>query len=454
MISQQMPVSTPTTTLDDVKTRPQETTESGAMVYSPARPVTMRYQFVNQHPGAVELWLSLPPELPTQRDVQISDMTPEPVSIELDGNGINRLAYFRLEPGVELRFTLHAQLYRAQFTFSAPSAGVSLSDQERATYLRSSPMIQVTDDVCAEAQRIVGDAVTPFEQARRLYRHLIKHYSYKWPPAARGSEAMRRNKRGDCGEYSWLYAAWCRALGIPCRVMVGTHARGTMRAHVWNEVFIDSIGWIPLDTTMYQTGLRMPGIADVDWRLRLQRRFGRISPDRFVFSIDPDLPLRPTYHDQLAPATYERFMFGGKNLAFGFESLDGAAPYLQPVYLRMTEVQTSSPEQNTWNRIRDTVLTLVWPPFAMQSAARFLGVWRFADTIGYRVWVWFAWAGLVFGIVNGALELVDVNIYALQILGTLGYILINVWLMQQVGVRWWIVVVILLFVFKLTELLL
>lgn len=311
-------ISNITTTTSDtsahVMVPPVATVQQGAMVYTRIRQVSMEYQYVNQFTENVQVWLSLPPELPTQQSIQIYDMTPEPISVQYDGNGINRLAFFTLAPGEELRFQLNAQLHRATDDPRAENAAIVLDAEDQAHYLRSSPMIQVTDAVRVEAQRIVGDAATQLEQARRLYLHVIKNYRYKWPPKARGSEAMRANRHGDCGEYSWVYAALCRSLGIPCRVMVGSWAYGQLSAHVWNEVFIEGIGWMPLDTSFHRTLLYIPPLADLDWALqRIGHRFGRITPERLVFSIDPDVPLVPAYTEQRAPASYEREQLGGSN---------------------------------------------------------------------------------------------------------------------------------------------
>jgi transglutaminase-like putative cysteine protease len=401
------------------------------MAYASARTVRMAYCFVNRHPGPVEVWLALPPELPTQRSVRVCDLTPEPISVQPDGNGINRLAFFELAPGESLRFTVQAELYRAACDPSAPGADATLDATARANYLRSSALIRVTEEVRAEALHIVAGATTPLEQARRLYIHLIKHYQYKWPPPARGSESMRRNRRGDCGEYSFLYAAWCRALGIPCRVMVGTFAHGRMRAHVWNEVFIDGIGWMPADSSIYQTPLRLPVLADLDWALqRIHTRFGQLAADRLVFSIDPDVPLQPPYQDRTAPATYERISMGGRPLAWGFESLDGAAPYLQPIYIRLGQARDIAP-----SGALEGILTAIWPPLAFQTAALYLGDWRFADPLSRRLGTWLGLGGVAIGALSTLLAQFDIDV--LHLPGTVGYVAFMVWLIRFSGMRWW-----------------
>lgn len=414
----------------------------GALVYTPAGAVTMHYTYVNRQPGPVEVWLALPPELPTQRQVRITNMTPEPLEVQPDGLGINQLAFFRLSAGETLRFDLQADLYHCFYNPSALDADVHLGETERQHFLRSSPLVRVTDEVRAEARRIVGEATTPLEQAYRLFVHLVKHYRYKWPPPARGSEAMRRTRKGDCGEYSFLYAAWCRSLNIPCRVMVGTFAHEALRAHVWNEVFIEGVGWLPVDTSVAQPFARLPGLIDLDVTLRLGRQFGRLSDERLVFSIDPDVILRPPYVDCRPPERAERLHIADREFAWGFESLDGAAPYLQPIYIRF-DPQTYRPPYTRWA----SLLASMWPGGVSSVVSSYLGMWRFDDPITYRLTSWALGGGLVLGLtgtVLGTLGLAD-----LGPLTAFGYTVANLIFMKRIGIRWWVLLLFLLFLFDL-----
>lgn len=384
----------------------------GSMTYAEERRVRMHYTYANRQPGPVELWLSLPPELPMQRRVQIHRLTPEPLQVQADGLGLNQLAFLRLARGETLHLDVSASVYRATYDAKARGPAPTLEDAERALYLRSSSLIQVNDDVLRMAQHIIGDAALPLVQTRRLYTYLIRHGRYRWPPAARGSEAMRRGQpmKGDCGDYSFLYAAWCRALGLPCRVLIGSWAHGRCQAHAWNEVFLDGIGWLPVDASAHAQGVYLPGLSELDWAMRrVHHRFGRLAGDRLAFSLDPDIPLRPPYVDEIAPEWAPRSRFGNRTLAWGFERLDGAAPYLQPVYPRFSEAKRP-----------------------LETEAQ-LGSWRFEDPLGYRALTALLWAGVAFGVL-GALRLVVLD----RVPISLGWIVADLILLQRNGPRWWL----------------
>ncbi len=422
-----------------------QTRGSNALTYTFVRTVTMHYVYTNRQPGPVEIWLSLPPELPTQRQVQVVDMQPEPVESGPDGLGINHLAFFRLAPGEILRFDVQADLYRCAYDPTTPATDIRLSEEERRRFLRSSPMIRVTEEVQAEARRIVGDAATSLEQARRLYRHLVRQYRYKWPPPARGSEAMRRHRQGDCGEFSFLYAAWCRAIGIPCRVMVGTFAHGALQAHVWNEVFIQGIGWLPVDASRYSSRIHLPGLNHLDWWLqRVERRFGTLPDERLVFSIDPDVVLQPPYRDHPPPEVAERMPVAGRELAWGFESLDGGAPYLQPIYIRF-DPAAYRPPGNTARL--ENVLASLGLGLPGEAVELYLGRWHFRDPLLYRVGNWAMVGGFLLGATGtllGSLELGDLGPW-----GALGYSVANALYIQRTGVRWWKLLLLALFLLEL-----
>ncbi len=70
-----------------------------------------------------------------------------------------------------------------------------------------------------------------------------------------GGSAHETFMRGDgaCGSQSLLMAALCRAAGIPARVVWGCMYTpvegGSFGHHAWNEVFMGTAGWIPVDVT-------------------------------------------------------------------------------------------------------------------------------------------------------------------------------------------------------------
>jgi hypothetical protein len=64
-------------------------------------------------------------------------------------------------------------------------------------------------------------------------------------------------KKGVCEDYSVLYAALCRAAGIPVKYVAGLPVMSLARdanqelesGHAWNEINIKGYGWIPVDAT-------------------------------------------------------------------------------------------------------------------------------------------------------------------------------------------------------------
>jgi len=133
---------------------------------------------------------------------------------------------------------------------------------------------------------------SPVAFGTRVYAYFRAHGRYSYPPAtAWNAAACCRRLRTDCGGFSLVFAAACRANKIPARLLVGQcfKARqgsdGTVeltdgrQAHVIAEFFDPQIGWIPEDIS--STFLGASGYSDRNF-------FGRDPGYFFAWHVDTD----------------------------------------------------------------------------------------------------------------------------------------------------------------------
>jgi tetratricopeptide (TPR) repeat protein len=99
--------------------------------------------------------------------------------------------------------------------------------------------------------------------------------------------------KGDCGSFSRVFVALCRALGIPARSV--TCRWFTESGHVWAEILIPPYSWIPVDTSAAY--FMVPGANRLDEdslaftknigipRIDPYYLFGNMYPNRLIVSI-------------------------------------------------------------------------------------------------------------------------------------------------------------------------
>jgi hypothetical protein len=62
--------------------------------------------------------------------------------------------------------------------------------------------------------------------------------------------ALLKTKKGDAFAWSSLYCALLRSVGVPSRMVAGYLAGDSgapVQRHFWDEFYIDSLGWVPVD---------------------------------------------------------------------------------------------------------------------------------------------------------------------------------------------------------------
>jgi len=173
-------------------------------------------------------------------------MTPE--SLNISGQSFQGTVEDNLIQGT---FVVSHKRYDGR---NAPPFPPNFSENpELRPFLTSEDFIESDDPVLIrKARELTEGAGDSWEAAKRLSRWVAKEIGYDIPGG--GSARNTYNLRaGECGAHSRLFAAFCRAVGIPARVVWGCmyvpNYGGGFGQHGWNEVYVGRAGWIPIDTT-------------------------------------------------------------------------------------------------------------------------------------------------------------------------------------------------------------
>jgi len=141
-------------------------------------------------------------------------------------------------------------------------------EKELKQYTKSSKYIDSDNEAIKETvNQVVGTETIPYKVAEKLYDYVAQKLEYdyekfaqinsgKFPGPNKASEILNLDK-GVCEDYSILYAALCRAAGIPAKYVAGVPIRSiaykdskeVTSSHAWNEINLPGLGWIPIDTT-------------------------------------------------------------------------------------------------------------------------------------------------------------------------------------------------------------
>jgi transglutaminase-like putative cysteine protease len=265
--------------------------------------------------GTLRLWMPLPIETDSQKDVVILSVEPaQYVKSSTGTNGDIGIAYLEiplesvtgssLDVSAKFRFTQYEQ----RFTIDPAKVGnYNAGDPEYRKYTASSRNIALTPELKAKALEIVGNETNPYLKAQKIYRHVIaRPYSLVSYPRllANGagqpaSSYVLATGFGDCGAQSAYLAALCRAVGIPARAIGGRQiVPGYEGGHFWSEYYLPGYGWIPNDVTVAEGAEWSYNATDAD-RHRYKTYYGEsLDPYRYSIQKDADIPLVPNPDDK------------------------------------------------------------------------------------------------------------------------------------------------------------
>jgi hypothetical protein len=231
------------------------------------------------------VWTAEPVDRTGQRDVQYRKMQPD-IALRYDDkiNG-NRIRFWNLTdllksgktPELVRRFRFTC--YRVDFQIDSTKLGRYRKNSALYKfYTQSERWLEYPGAVADTAARIVNAGSNPYDQALQLYSWLKERGVYHYPPEKRGAGEMLKTMRGDCGQFSYLFIALCRSVGIPARLVAGFKLsdEDEWGFHVWAECYLPRYGWVPVDLTEKNC------------------EFGQLPNDRLISSVGMNLALPRT----------------------------------------------------------------------------------------------------------------------------------------------------------------
>ena len=205
----------------------------------------------------------------TKSNVQISDIQSiafMKLKAEIQPSGVNLKPEDLNVPGQKFTGTVVDNLIEGVFEIApvkyngqnAPTFPPNFkSDESLQKYLEPERYIECNDPVLIEkAKEITVGSKDSWEAATKLSKWVAENIHYAIP----GGGTARKTfdiRAGECGSHSMLLAAFCRAVGIPARVVWGAmyapNYGGGFGQHGWNEIYMGTNGWIQVDATAFET---------------------------------------------------------------------------------------------------------------------------------------------------------------------------------------------------------
>jgi len=288
---------------------------------------------------------------PITQKVYFTNIAPEPFSTEIDKDG-NLTATFRVpvnEEGIIKvdGFAVLTQDNSVNFvnsgTLDQIPASIITSDTASAKYWEADA--SEIEDVAATLK---GNETNVYKLVEEAYKYVVGKIDYSEVKKfglnqRQGALATLRGGAAVCMEYSDLFIALLRSMGVPARAAFGsgysaldglTSSTNTVN-HQWAEVYIPSINsWVGVDTTWGENGDTLIG-GDLNHFYT------------HVASIDPE-----------NPSTTEAILYG-RGGAFKDRTIKVSAMNGKPAIDNLTEEQLTSryPTRQGSDNILENILT-------------------------------------------------------------------------------------------------
>jgi transglutaminase-like putative cysteine protease len=257
-------------------------------------PVVCNISYTISAPGntrRIRLVTLTPESVPDIQKIERVEYSLKPIaSYRVNGYRYNEFMIYNPARIEKLEVTINAELYRYDLQTAMENKEkekgllsilrVNTDENERPKgleeFLKQEKYIEKDDTRIREIAKSITGA-SEVDIVKNIYDYVLDNMEYV-VQGRRDLGALNalRHKKGDCSEYSDLFAAICRAKNIPARVVNGFSVQPDTKTakHNWVEVYFTKYGWVPFD----------PSKGDVNIRALRERLFKVLEPTYIYFS--------------------------------------------------------------------------------------------------------------------------------------------------------------------------
>ena len=208
--------------------------------------------------GTVTLRCPVPVKYSAQTDVEVTEVSPEPILFNYQNNLIHQFTKNRSGPEKNVSSQSFAlPVYEVNTTVYSERIG-SYSDISAGTvsaYTKADALVPSDNQKIKElAEKITGKEKNPFRKAKLLYAYITAEFEIlrdKRNESASPLDLIEEGK-GDAYDFAVILTALMRAAGIPAITDGGILINQdlTTQPHWWCEFYIPKVGWIPADPAL------------------------------------------------------------------------------------------------------------------------------------------------------------------------------------------------------------
>lgn len=241
--------------------------------------------------STITLRCPVPYSYPAQPEVEITEVTPEPILMNYQNNLIHQITKSRNNtPKSVFKQTFVLPVFEVRSSVNVAKIGNYknteknlLSGALKADSLVPSGASQVKE-LC---EKIIGKEKNPYNKAKLLYEYMCEKYKIENKVRKNDSDPLDLIKKesGDAFDFAVIYTALLRAAEVPAYTAGGVLVNQDLstQAHWWCEFYIDRIGWIPCDPAL-GAGLEYKQWSDSDLVDVKDYYFGNMDAHHIMFS--------------------------------------------------------------------------------------------------------------------------------------------------------------------------